>query len=860
MSQRLLLSLSVLFVLGLVIVPSCQVTTVATDPDAPVTLEPAQANRLAEVMTSQFCAKCHPAMYAEHNMNTHGRAFTDPEPRIATGRFAHSDCIRCHTPRPIFETGTGMNPMKRHHNLEEGNTCMTCHWQPNYDYARFEGGAECKTAFHPDVGTVDACAACHRNHGTPYQWEKSPLGKAKDRTCMDCHMQKVMRPVAVGAEPRLVRSHVFPGSRSESQLRKAYTYDAKVVGNEIVVRIENSGTGHNLPTELKQRSLESVIVVRDTDGKELYRSRMVFRDPYKRPYGLHLPVNTQIPSGQYREHKVPLRVASGTVQTELHFKLYFPIEDHHPDLSRQLEIRQLPFDDVTPSTREVETAPDVKVVTPDNISVSEASIPQLVDFARPPIGVTEVPIPEGDSPEDIKKLIDLFMFPVPAAQGMAVERLLEIGRPAVPALIETLGSWDNKTWKHGMKVLFRMGEDVRPDLMAAMESEQLYIRIHARNLLGDLGPVLDTAPLEVVLNKAMAMPNAMDRASAAEAAGRLVVRGCIPNLQELLEDQDPDVVRNSALALASLGDKGSIARIERALRAAPYKETRKDLAVALASLGSALGIPLLIEGLDDEDDLIREHFFEALFSVTGLHMGFNPMAPRHERLEAIARIAAWWARQGGPDRLRRPYRESKQDHKRAWGLLSKLGSTKESEARKDPQRMRDLISMGKRAVPALVLGLKFPAGFATRRSMILDCLGEIGDKDAAPFVMAALKDPVVWVADKAALALGKLKDAETLPALQVYTAHLRSMQAQDRFPRNAGSPDRYIARAAATRFLLGERAAREELVPLLLSSDAGARETAIEALKRVTGESRGYDATAGEESRRAAVRRWLNAR
>ena len=82
-----------------------------------------------EVMRSTYCAGCHPAIYAEHAENTHGRAFTDEEVRLATGRFSQGDCIICHTPRPVFETGIGQNPIRRHHDLEEGNTCMTCHWR-----------------------------------------------------------------------------------------------------------------------------------------------------------------------------------------------------------------------------------------------------------------------------------------------------------------------------------------------------------------------------------------------------------------------------------------------------------------------------------------------------------------------------------------------------------------------------------------------------------------------------------------------------------------------------------------------------------------------------------------------------------
>ena len=68
------------------------------------------------------------------------------------------------------------------------------------------------------------------------------------------------------------------------------------------------------------------VVVHDAAGKEVARSRLVFRDPYKRPYSLRLLVNTQIPPGESREHRVPISVASGTVRCELHFKFYYPIE------------------------------------------------------------------------------------------------------------------------------------------------------------------------------------------------------------------------------------------------------------------------------------------------------------------------------------------------------------------------------------------------------------------------------------------------------------------------------------------------------------------------------------------------------
>ena len=133
-----------------------------------------------EVMTSRFCAECHPAMYAEHRQNTHGRAFFDEEARLATRGFRREDCIRCHTPRPVFETGIGMTPMARWTNLEEGNTCISCHGRDGYDYSRFEGGTQCLTAFEPEVGTVADCATCHRIAGTPFPPKRSLPAAAPD--------------------------------------------------------------------------------------------------------------------------------------------------------------------------------------------------------------------------------------------------------------------------------------------------------------------------------------------------------------------------------------------------------------------------------------------------------------------------------------------------------------------------------------------------------------------------------------------------------------------------------------------------------------------------------------------------------
>src|SRR5882672_4462299 len=125
MSPKPLAFLWLLAALIACIATACRTTAGGVDAGAPL----GSAQHEHAVMRSVFCSRCHPDIYAEHAMNTHGRAFTDPEVRLATGDFQHGDCIRCHTPRPVFETGIGKNPQRRFYDLGEGNTCMTCHWR-----------------------------------------------------------------------------------------------------------------------------------------------------------------------------------------------------------------------------------------------------------------------------------------------------------------------------------------------------------------------------------------------------------------------------------------------------------------------------------------------------------------------------------------------------------------------------------------------------------------------------------------------------------------------------------------------------------------------------------------------------------
>lgn len=812
-----------------------------------------------KVMSSAYCASCHPAIYAEHELNTHGRAYTDPEVRMATGHFQTASCIQCHTPRPIFETGIGNNPQRRHYGLEDGNSCMTCHWKQDTDYAQFVGGPDCISAFDPRVGEVDACAVCHKNHGTPYQWEESPNGKAAGRTCISCHMKRIKRPIAVGGPVRRVRSHRFPGARDEAHVKRAYDYEAKLDGNVAVVVIANVGAGHNFPTELRQRSVESLIVVRDPEGKEVARSRKVFRDPYRRPYGMTLPTNKQIPSGEERVHRMPLGITDGTVECELHYKFYFPIEDNHPELARRLEKRQLVFTDITPNLAKVESDYYPLVATPEGIDAREASPSDLSELANTVVGTVKFVIPEGDSPEVIQELVTLFNFQMPEANRKAMDRLVEIGAPAVPALIEALGSWDNKTFGKSMGTLRRIGGPAVPLVRAGINHDKLYVRLHCRELLGELPVPTDKAVFVAEVTKGLTAKNALDRVTTATLLGRLLARDQAVAIRALLSEFDPDVVRAAALALADLDDRDSVVAIEGAMRRSTFVEMHIDLAGVLARLGSTAGVPLLLANLDYEDDLIREKCFEQFVRITGKHMGYELMDLRERRLDAIGQLQGWWLKDGQSFKPRNWPRPDIATDRDAFHLVKTLGGGAGliPAAADDQVTIDRILAHGTDALPALIRGLKFPPGFAGKRASILATLQRLGDRRAAALVLPILRDPVFGVSHWAASALEQVGDKECLPGLRRFEARVRQAAQLGKLPASIPSGDPLIASSARSRLMLGDKDARTDLVALLSSANMTARTTAIGALEQKFGELRGYDAAASAIERLRAAARWV---
>jgi hypothetical protein len=182
----------------------------------------------------------------------------------------HTDatCFSCHAPRPIFETGLASPAEARADRRELGIDCLTCHRRGDRVLgatADPEDTPECAADCGPtpdaafpagdrQEATSRFCGVCHNLHGTCDEFAGSRYAR-EGKTCLDCHMQEVLGPIAKGGRPRVRRVHRMPGGHSDEMLRKAMTLSARREGDRIVGRVTNEGAGHKVPTDARHRAI-----------------------------------------------------------------------------------------------------------------------------------------------------------------------------------------------------------------------------------------------------------------------------------------------------------------------------------------------------------------------------------------------------------------------------------------------------------------------------------------------------------------------------------------------------------------------------------------------------------------------------
>jgi hypothetical protein len=271
-------------------------------------------------LSSQQCRECHAQPYAEWEASWHAKAWTDPDVRALSNDFQNTDCIDCHAPVGVFETGIGKRVLPRASRREEGVDCLACHLLPADSP---NGGVvagtldrddvACKPRAMRELSSVDHCGACHDQHKTVEQWRASEY-PSKGITCLDCHM-----PFRNG-DPNQGRDHTMHGGHSLELVQRAVTLTAKRDGASVSVVVENVGAGHHFPTDERSRAGDIFWRPLDANGKGVGEWRFVyrFRSPYRHEVDL---VDTLLPAHAKHESKIADPDAQGAIEVALFYKL-----------------------------------------------------------------------------------------------------------------------------------------------------------------------------------------------------------------------------------------------------------------------------------------------------------------------------------------------------------------------------------------------------------------------------------------------------------------------------------------------------------------------------------------------------------
>ncbi len=294
---------------------------------------PPRAEPAGAFTSSEQCRACHETVYAEWAESWHALAWTDPEVRALSNDFANADCIDCHAPRPVFETGIAERVLPRESRRGEGVDCIACHALPD---GHSSGGrvagtrtvpdAPCAPAALRDLGSSAFCASCHDQHDTTKQWRATDYA-AKGIGCIDCHMP-------ARADGTRGRDHTMHGGHDIELVRSAVDVRGRKDGDRWLVEVENVGAGHHFPTEERSRAAD--VFWRPLDGA-LHPWTHVYR--FRSPYRHETLPDTLLPAHETREIPIPEASSSAPVEVALFYSLRpYWADPERPDPEREARL------------------------------------------------------------------------------------------------------------------------------------------------------------------------------------------------------------------------------------------------------------------------------------------------------------------------------------------------------------------------------------------------------------------------------------------------------------------------------------------------------------------------------------------
>jgi hypothetical protein len=282
--------------------------------------------------SSASCRDCHAQIFQEWSESWHARAWSDPEVRQLSNDFQNADCIDCHAPRPVFETGVGQRVLPRASRRAEGVDCIACHRLSGETSSvagtRDVPSAPCRPKATPELASAQLCAGCHDQHATVRQWLASEYA-ARGIDCIACHMRERVE----GSSER--RHHRMSGGHDLELVKRAVELRVRRESGAWMVELENVGAGHNFPTDERSRAAD-LFWRPASDSNGAWRFLYRFRSPYRHEVDLE---DTTLAAREVRRVAIESPDASQGVEVALFFKTKpYWLDPEHPDPEREARL------------------------------------------------------------------------------------------------------------------------------------------------------------------------------------------------------------------------------------------------------------------------------------------------------------------------------------------------------------------------------------------------------------------------------------------------------------------------------------------------------------------------------------------
>ncbi len=278
------------------------------------------------------CQNCHGTIFEQFSQSMHAQSFENPLVKAAFFKVLLprrekspalssevSACIACHAPLASVRTGGNPAPLKAEKQKKiPGVDCDLCHTITGYTGNSPGGGNfistpdnqkqgpfHSKNDFHSTYSELISqsrfCAICHNRTNryglemisTFSEWKKSKYAR-EGIQCQDCHMNikgfltagkpdfasgKVAQGTLINPKKRdKLYTHRFPGAHSKTQVVGAIGLKLNAdqfqlhAGHEmmIYVDVDNSRSGHKLPTGSAELRLLYLDLIATINGKSIH--------------------------------------------------------------------------------------------------------------------------------------------------------------------------------------------------------------------------------------------------------------------------------------------------------------------------------------------------------------------------------------------------------------------------------------------------------------------------------------------------------------------------------------------------------------------------------------------------------------